>query len=582
LSPAAPSTYPAARACLVLALILPVFAIAPLFYPGYIQTHSGFVPIWNVVDLRANGPWNWTPQIAVNFDPLRSDGLLPYYLVNLLPLEPVTAIKVVLGLGWLLGSAGMFFWLRHWLSHPGALVAALAYTYLPYHIATVYVRGAWGEALFWGLLPWAIFFSQQYHEVNNSSSNTEHAAEGTPPGVRKRATPSTSYLLRIALILFIWLLLGLSQLGLTIWALVFVTLLLLILNTRQSLWPIIASILGTFLAAVVSFLLSARFSSPLAPSSPHFSDHFLYPFQLLSAFWGFGPSRAGWDDGLSLQLGLAAIGLTILSMTLWQRNGSGELSISRTDRRLVFFITAALVCVLLQFGFSHLLWRVPLLPSFTLADTLTYPWQLLGLAGLCLAVLAGCALWLDDQLTRLPLFGAIIILVILSSYSYLEPQFIQMDLDVMDGPEAQLGSTQLALLAHSFSTITNGNTAGVESGPTRISLAAHGPLHANEMLEVNVTWQPLQPFAEDWKVFVHLVDADGKILAQFDGQPLAGDYPTSHWIPGELIKDTYPLGFPAAASPGPYRVFLGLYNEATGERLPVLGDVEGKVVLDVE
>ncbi len=572
MSPAAPSTYPAAKAYLVLALILPIFAIAPLFYPGYIQTHSGFIPAWNVVDLRVDGPWHWTPQIAINFNPLRSDGLLPYYLASLLPLEPVTAVKGVLGLGWLLGSAGMFFWLRHWLGHLGALVAALVYIYLPYHIAVVYVRGAWGEALFWGLLPWAIFLSQQYHEVNISSSNTEHAAEGT------QATRNTSYVLRLALILFIWLLLGLSQLGLTIWALVFVALLLLTLNPRQAFWPIVASLLGIFLVAIVSFSLIT--SSPPPSSLPHFSDHFLYPFQLFSAFWGFGPSQAGWNDGLSLQLGMAAVGLTILSVTLWQRNDSGELS--RTDRRLVFFIAAALVYVLLQFGFSNLLWRVPLLPRFTLADTLAYPWQLSGLAGLCLAVLAGCALWLDDQLTHLPLLGAMIILVILSSYSYLEPRFIRLDLDVMDGPEAQLGSTQLALLAHNFSSVTHGNTAGVESGPIHIPLAAHGPLRANEMVEVNVTWQPLQPFTEDWKVFVHLVNADGQILAQFDGQPLAGDYPTSYWIPGELIKDTYPLLFPTDASPGPYRVFLGLYNEATGERLPVPGDLEGRVILDVE
>ncbi|MBI1876693.1 MAG: hypothetical protein HYR94_00355 [Chloroflexi bacterium] len=79
-----------------------------------------------------------------------------------------------------------------------------------------------------------------------------------------------------------------------------------------------------------------------------------------------------------------------------------------------------------------------------------------------------------------------------------------------------------------------------------------------------------------------MVDANGHVLSQFDGQPLRGTYPTTHWIPGELIEDSYPLLVPSDTPPGPYRVFLGLYNETTGTRLPVPGDTEGRVILNVE
>ncbi|MBI1876694.1 MAG: hypothetical protein HYR94_00360 [Chloroflexi bacterium] len=118
---------------------------------------------------------------------------------------------------------------------------------------------------------------------------------------------------------------------------------------------------------------------------------------------------------MSFQLGLAAIGLAFLGIILWQQHKQ----ISPTDRRLVFFSGAVVVIIVLQFGLIEPLWRLPLLPGYTLASSLTYPWQLLGLAGLCLAVLAGAGVWLDEQLTRLPLFSSIIILIILSSYSYL-------------------------------------------------------------------------------------------------------------------------------------------------------------------
>lgn len=554
----------ASPAYLILSLVLSLFAIAPLFYPGYIQTHSGLAPWWNVADLRTNlGDWTWLPHIATHFDPLRSDGLWPYYLAAIWPSEPLVAIKVVLGLAWLLGTAGMFGWLKNWLGRPGAVVAALVYTYLPYRIATVYVRGAWGEAFFWGLLPWAILTASESTKQPNSASSRK------------------AQLAYACLAACIWLILGLSQLGLALWAFVLVNLLLLMTYPRRAVWPIAASFGGVVLATFITLAISAASSASPSTLIP-FSDHFLYPFQLLSAYWGFGPSRPGWNDGMSFQLGLAAIGLTILSLILWRRRKSTAAETRQTERSLIFFGGVAIASILLQFDFTEPLWRLPWFPGQTLASTLTYPWQLLGLTGLGLAVLAGASLWLDEQLTRLPLFSSIIILVILSSYSYLLPQFIQIEPGMRSGPQALWGPDQLALLSHHFSVDINGNTAGLDRGPTTIPLAAHGPLQANQVLRLNVTWQPLQAFAADWKVFVHLVDANGRVLAQFDGQPLEGSYPTSRWIPGELIKDSYPLLLPADASPGPYRVLLGLYNEASGARLPVPADAEGKVVLHVE
>jgi hypothetical protein len=419
------------------------------------------------------------------------------------------------------------------------------------------VRGAWGEVFFWGLLPWAMW-----------------AATGEAGRRGDQANHHTSLLLSLLGILS-WLALGLNQLGLTFWAFIFVSLLVLTTPHSQVVRVIVVNFVGVALATFITLAISAS----AAPSpSVNFFDHFLYPFQLLSAYWGFGPSRPGWNDGMPFQLGLAAVGLAILGLILWQR----YTPIGRTDPRLIFFSGAALVLILLQFGLTEPLWHLPLLPGYSLAGTLTYPWQLLGLTGLCLAVLAGASVWLDEQLTRWPLFSSIIILVILSSYSYLAPQFIQIEPEIKSGPHAVLGPDQMALIAHSFSVQINGNTAGLEQGPTTIPLNVHGPLRAGEKLELEVTWQPLQSFNEDWKFFVHLVDADGHVVAQFDGQPLEGIYPTSHWSPGELVKDSYPLLVPADLPPGPYRVFLGLYDEATGTRLPVPGDAEGRVILNVE
>ena len=542
-----------ARTYLLLALILPIFAVAPLFYPGYVETHSGLAPLWNVADLRANlGNLGWLPHIAHTFDPLRSDGLLVYYLAALLPVDVVTATKLVGGLGWVLGSLGMVLWLRSWLGPPGALVAALVYTYLPFHIAAVYVRGAWGEVFFWGLLPWAMLAATYL--------------------------VTTPRLIVWPLAACFWLMLGLSQLGLTLWAFIFLMLLVLVIHRRQSLPPILSALVGLGLAFGLYIVLA-----PFSATSPvPFFDHFLFPFQLVSAYWGFGPSRPGWADGLSFQLGLAAVGLTMVSVALWSRPESPEPNSARPDRRLLFFLMAVIMLVLLQFRPAMLLWKLPGLTAFSLAGTLTYPWQLLGLAGLGLAVLAGSVLWLDTRLTELPLFGSIIMLIILSSYHYLAPQFIQVDHYLAGGPQAQWEDARLLLLDYDFSVQTSANTAGLELGDTALPLAVHGPLRANDRLLLEVTWQPLQTFDQDLKVFVHLIDANNNVLTQYDGRPRSGEYPTSQWVPGELIRDIYPVLIPGNAPLPPYRVFVGLYDEATLIRLPVPTDPEGRVILDVD
>ena len=236
--PITAAVLPSAKSYLVLSLLLTIFAIAPLFYPGYIQTHSGFIPIWNVADLRTNpGDWRWTPHIGLSFDLLHSTGLLPYYLAALLPFAPATAVKVIMGFGWLSGNAGMYLWLRRWLGQPGALVAALVYTYLPYQIATVYVRGAWGESLVWGVLPWAAWAAGEQISRNFA-------------------------VILLPVIGLIWLVLGLSQLGLALWAFIFISLLLWLIDSYQAVGAILAGFGGLVLAAFTTMAVSAELGFP--------------------------------------------------------------------------------------------------------------------------------------------------------------------------------------------------------------------------------------------------------------------------------------------------------------------------------
>jgi 4-amino-4-deoxy-L-arabinose transferase-like glycosyltransferase len=92
------------------------------------------------------------------------------------------------------------------------------------------------------------------------------------------------------------------------------------------------------------------------------------------------------------------------------------------------------------------------------------------------------------------------------------------------------------------------------------------------VLKVTLYWRARQTIAEDYTTFIHLVDSQGNIQAQADSQPLGGDYPTSLWGAGELIRDEPELALPESTPPGHYRLMVGMYLLDTGQRLPVSGD----------
>jgi hypothetical protein len=71
-------------------------------------------------------------------------------------------------------------------------------------------------------------------------------------------------------------------------------------------------------------------------------------------------------------------------------------------------------------------------------------------------------------------------------------------------------------------------------------------------------------------VFVHLVDAEGRVPVQRDAWPREWAYPTELWAQGEVVDDVYHLTLPADAPPGEYTIAVGMFNADTNERLSVI------------
>jgi hypothetical protein len=85
-------------------------------------------------------------------------------------------------------------------------------------------------------------------------------------------------------------------------------------------------------------------------------------------------------------------------------------------------------------------------------------------------------------------------------------------------------------------------------------------------LEVTLHWHALETPDRGYHTFVHLLNADGEIVAQHDGPPGEGELPALGWLPGEYLTDTHLLRLPFDLPDGVYRLGIGLYDPATGQR----------------
>lgn len=509
----------------ILVLLLTTFAVAPLAYPGFFEAQSGFLPVFNATHLSEAPSWG---RLA---EPFQGEGKLPYILAwpfLRLTGSGVAAVKWGYALALLAGALGIYTWSRPRLGTKGGVLAAVVYTYLPWHLSTVYVRGAYAEAWLWALWPpilWAI------DRLNR-------------PGLPSRA---------VALVT------GLGFLAATFWtqpglAALAVPLLVAygVLASGPHPWSLLHLVETLGLALLALWLLAHR----LPGAQASFAEQFLSPFQLLS------PAVR---DGLSFQLGVAGIGLSIVAVALWLgRPAEAPASpAGRSLGRVVWFwLATLLLLVLLNLPLSTWLWQATGFDAF-----LTYPWQVLALCGLPLAYLSGLVIRLDDRLATLPAWAGLVALVVLASYPTLSPNFTQVD----PGPEP------VALLQPA------------EASNPQIFLLDYEVTAATEItasLALTLTWQAVQPVADDYTVFVHLLGGDNAKIVQVDRRPCGGECPTSTWMPGQIIRDRYELELAPAAeadvAPGPYRLAIGLYLLDSGERAQVIGRQDGTVILDVQ
>lgn len=493
----------------VVLVLLTLFVVAPLARPGFLSSAAGFAPAWSLNALLDCGVW---PAGIDGHSDSWGEGPLPLLaaaVFSFLGAGAIGAVKWSFALAYFAGGLGMYLWLHRTWGEPAAVLAGVVYTFLPFRIAVTYVAGSLADSWALGLLPltgWAMWrFSQE-----------------------PRWT-------RGGLAFLAWLALALSQAGLAVLFAFVAGCVMLILHRRPVL---VAPLIGALPLLVWGILQG---------TAGDFHDHYPYLFQLFSAGWEWVPSGSGWRQEMPFQLGLIPLGLAALALIAGP--GKGE---TPSRKGLILCAAGVAVACVLTISMSSPLWKLTRLDRILL-----YPWQMLGFAGLGLALMAGALVRREPRLGTLPWLSGLIALSLVAVYGYLAPAWT--DHEPRRLPIALFGANQIALADYTLD----------------------GRLAAGETVSLEITWQCLQPLPRDYFVFVQVLDATLGIRGQQDTAPLGGEHPTSEWEAGELIIDSYEVLIDQASPSGELLLIVGFYDGDTGERLPAWpGRDDNSVILE--
>jgi len=100
------------------------------------------------------------------------------------------------------------------------------------------------------------------------------------------------------------------------------------------------------------------------------------------------------------------------------------------------------------------------------------------------------------------------------------------------------------------------------------SLDPTGDLWLPNFLHLTLFWQAEQASLRDLEVALRLRDAQGVVVAQIEGQPADGHYPTSDWLAGELVRDQHSVWLAQDFRPGRYDVEVSVADVQS--RTPLL------------
>ena len=422
---------------LVIAFCL--FAILPLAGPDYFfGAHDAPHSVFFLTEFDAairDGVWypGWATDQALGYGypSFVFYSPLAYYVAegfHLLGAGMVGAVKWTWALATIGAGLAMYAFARHVLGRQRGLLVAVVYVYVPYHLADIYVRADLRE---YGAFVWMPLALLGFHRLVEGVTARRIAAAGLAYAALWMTHNVTALVFSPLLACYVLCLLwrrrpalaagtaveaGRPGAGPAAW----------LPRLGRAVGALAAALLGLGLAAAlilpVLFERGAIVQAQWVHAGYDYAQHFVYPFQFLSPFWGYGAAGAGPVDQMSFQLGAVPAVLAMVALV-------GAAGRRGSERGLALFWGAAMALLL----FPMLPIARPVWQALPIAGLIQFPWRFLGLAAVALAVLAGLAL------PRLPapgLDGGVLVLAlvaVVASYAYTLPQYTPVPA-IAEGP----------------------------------------------------------------------------------------------------------------------------------------------------
>jgi hypothetical protein len=356
-------------ACIVLALGI----LHPLIGTGFLWGHDTGAHLFRLVEVAQGlsdgvlyprfipDAYGGLGGPIMNFNPVA-----PYYLPAFLVVAgagPTAALKIASGLFMLGGGLSLRLMARPLLGRSGAAVAGLAFVYLPYRIANLYVRMAFSELAAMLILPLAM-------------ATARKAALSPTPG---RIAVAALSLAALPIVHFPASVLGIP--AVLLYAVIYIRR----GAVRRSLGGLAAMVALALILSAFSWLpamveIRGTHYQDSTSGYDNYKNHFVTATQIFSPRWGFGSSMPGSQDQMSFQMGLVHLGAlsALLATALFW--------IPRA-RSLALF--CGVVCGLggfLMLESSRWIWNlIPVLQN------VQFPWRILMLTGIATSLAVGYA-----------------------------------------------------------------------------------------------------------------------------------------------------------------------------------------------
>jgi len=429
-----------------LVMAFSLFAVLPLAGPDYFfDAHDAKHTAFFLTEFDAairDGVWypGWATDQALGYG-YPTFVLYPplaYYLAegfHLLGAGKIAALKWVWALATIGSGLTMYAYARHVLGRTRGLLAAIIYVYVPFHLADIYVRGDLVEYSVFVWMPLALL---AFHRLVEEPTPRRVGLAGLAHGavwLTHNVTGLAFTLLLAAYVLFCILADGKT------WRARF----------TKAAAALGGALLGMGIAAalILPNLFERGFvnQEQWVRAGYDYSQHFVQFTHFLSSAWGYMPGSPGAVGGMSFQLGAVALILAVVATVaaLWRQG--------RERALILFFAAATLLIAFLMLPASAGLWEM--LP---LAALIQFPWRLLALTAVTLAILSGFAIPKAEGAKLDAPVLVLILVAVLGSYAYTLPQYTP----IPENAEKPLFSIEFELTY----TDMRGMTAWTQEFPT--------------------------------------------------------------------------------------------------------------------